>query len=121
MTFELPISKKTVSGVVGVLAILFYLWLLTFAGPANAMSGVAAKPAFGSDVHQAKIFKRDRTPIYPYAIQGPGPRGWSSYLGFVPYTPGNVENEAIQRNQYPMRYWPHNPNAPVPRPYGLGN
>ena len=118
MTFELPISKKTVSGVVGVVAILFYLWLLTWSAPAKAMGGVIAGPeAPGMDVHHAKrIFKRDRTPVYPYYAQGPGRKGWSSYIGFVPYSWGNVENEAIQRSQYPMRYWPHNPNAPLPRP-----
>ena len=121
MTYDLLITKKTVSGVVGVAAILFYLWLLTFAGPANAMPGQIAQPAeLCSDLHQVKIFKRDRTPIYPYVTTGPGKRGWTGYFGFVPYTPGNVENEAIQRNQYPMRYWPHDPNAPYPRPYGIG-
>ena len=51
---------------------------------------------------------------------GPGPRGWSSYFGFVPYTKGEIENQAIQRNFYPMDSWPHDPNAPVPQPYGLG-
>ncbi|WP_108681531.1 hypothetical protein [Methyloceanibacter sp. wino2] len=119
MTFDMPISKKTVSGVVGVVAILFYLWLLTWSAPANAMGGVITGPeAPGVDVHQVKrIFKRDRTPVYPYYAQGPGRKGWSSYIGFVPYSWGNVENEAIQRNQYPMRYWPHNQNAPLPRPY----
>ncbi|ODR94881.1 hypothetical protein AUC70_03550 [Methyloceanibacter stevinii] len=119
MTFDPPISKKTVSGVVGVVAILFYLWLLTWSAPANAMGGVIAGPeAPGVNVHQVKrIFKRDRTPVYPYSAKGPGRRGWSSYIGFVPYSWGNVENEAIQRNQYPMRYWPHNQNAPLPRPY----
>ena len=72
----------------------------------------------GMDVHHVKrIFKRDRTPVYPYSAKGPGRKGWSSYIGFVPYSWGNVENEAIQRGQYPMRYWPHNPNAPLPRPY----
>ncbi|MCK4275287.1 MAG: hypothetical protein KAX78_02160, partial [Phycisphaerae bacterium] len=70
---------------------------------------------------KAKIYKRGRSPVYPYATRGPGPRGWSSYFGFVPYTKGNVENEAIQRNFYPMNSWPHDPNAPIPQPYGLGN
>ncbi|MEM7397978.1 MAG: hypothetical protein AAF354_03455 [Pseudomonadota bacterium] len=119
MTVEMPISKKTVTGVVGVTAILFYLWLLTWSAPANAMVGVVASPdAPGMDVHQVKrIFKRGRTPIYPYAAKGPGPKGWSSYIGFVPYSWGKVENEAIQRSLYPQRSWPHDRNAPIPRPY----
>jgi hypothetical protein len=121
MTYDLPVSKRTMSGVVGVAAILFYLWLLTWAGPAKAMTGVIAAPSSpDGHVTQAKIYKRDRTPIYPYFTTGPGPRGWSGYFGFVPYTKGNVENEAIQRNFYPMDSWPHDPNAPVPQPYGLG-
>ncbi|WP_158008219.1 hypothetical protein [Methyloceanibacter methanicus] len=118
MTFDLPVSKKTVSGVVGVVAILFYLWLLTWSAPAKAMGGPIAQPDnVATPVQQVKIFKRNRTPKYPYVAKGPGPKGWSSYLGFVPYSWGNVENEAIQRTQYPARYWPHNPNAPLPRPY----
>lgn len=122
MTYDLPVSKRTVSGVVGVAAILFYLWLLTWAGPAKAMSGIVAEPAGAeSTVHQAKIFKRGRTPIYPYVKTGPGPRGWSAYLGFVPYTKGDIENQAIERSFYPQNTWPHDPNAPVPQPYGLGN
>jgi len=122
MTYDLPVSKRTVSGVVGVAAILFYLWLLTWAGPANALSGVFTQPAGAkSNVQQAQIFKRGRTPVYPYVTKGPGPRGWNAYLGFVPYTKGDIENEAIQRNFYPQNSWPHDPNAPVPQPYGLGN
>jgi hypothetical protein len=121
MTYDLPVSKRTMSGVVGVAAILFYLWLLTWAGPAKAMTGVVAVPATESQVTQAQIYKRDRTPIYPYVAKGPGPRGWSSYFGFVPYTKGEIENQAIQRNFYPMDSWPHDQNAPVPQPYGLGN
>lgn len=121
MTYDLLVSKRTVSGVVGVAAILFYLWLLTWAGPAKAMSGVIAEPeAVPSHIQQAQIFKRGRTPIYPYIAGGPGPRGWSGYFGFVPYTKGNVENEAIQRSQYPQNTWPHDPDAPIPQPYGLG-
>ena len=122
MTYDLPVSKRTVSGIVGVAAILFYLWLLTWAGPAKAMQGpVAAPESPGSQLQLAKIYKRGRTPIYPYVTTGPGSRGWTGYFGFVPYTKGEVENEAIQRNFYPMNSWPHDPNAPYPQPYGLGN
>jgi hypothetical protein len=121
MTYEIPLSKKTVSGIVGVAAILFYLWLLTWAAPVKAMGIVAAPESGAPHLTQAKIYQRGRTPVYPYVARGPGPRGWSSYFGFVPYTKGQVENEALQRNFYPMNSWPHDPNAPYPQPYGLGN
>ena len=123
MTYDdLPISKKTATGVVGVAAILFYLWLLTWAAPVKAM-GLVAMPADAAAplVTDARIYKRGRTPIYPYGTTGPGKRGWSGYFGFVPYTKGQVENQAIQRQFYPQDQWPHDPNAPIPDPYGLGN
>lgn len=126
MTYDSPLTKKTASGVVGVAAILFYLWLLTWAGPAKAMGAnvmglVAAPPDAAPLVTQAQIFDRGRGPVYPYVARGPGKRGWSGYFGFVPYTKGHVENEALQRNFYPMNSWPHDPNAPIPEPYGLGD
>ena len=121
MTYDLPLSKKTASGIMGVAAILFYLWLLTWAAPVKAMGVVAAPERGGPFLTEAKIYQRGRTPVYPYVARGPGPRGWSTYFGFVPYTKGQVENEALQRNFYPMNSWPHDPNAPIPQPYGLGN
>ena len=122
MTYDMSLCKKTASGIVGVAAILFYLWLLTWTAPGKAM-GLVAAPENGPStfVTEAKIFKRGRSPVYPYVAKGPGPRGWSGYFGFVPYTKGNVENEAIERSFYPMNTWPHDPNAPVPQPYGPAN
>jgi hypothetical protein len=121
MTYDLPATKKTVSGIVGVAAILFYLWLLTWTAPAHAMPGFAAQvPNPQSPVEQARIYRRGRTPIYPYVTTGPGPRGWSGYFGFVPYTKGQVENQAIERSFYPQNTWPLDPNARPPQPYGLG-
>lgn len=122
MTLDMHISKRTVSGIVGVAAILFYLWLLTWAGPAKAMSGTVAGPeSSGNQVERAKIYRRGRTPIYPYFTTGPGPRGWSGYFGFVPYSKGDIENQAIQRQFNPQDQWPHDPYAPPPQPWGLGN
>lgn len=122
MTYTMPVSKKTASGIVGVAAILFYLWLLTWAGPVNAAPGfVAGPPSPGSQAEPAKIYRRGRTPIYPYAYNPPGPRGWSTYFGFVPYSKGEIENQAIERSFYPQYTWPHSDTAPPPQPYGLGN
>ena len=122
MTYDSPATKRTLSGIVGVAAILFYLWLLTWAAPAKAMSGVIAGPDGPESLtQQTQIFKRGRTPLYPYFTTGPGPRGWSGYFGFVPYSKGEIENQAIQRQFYPQNSWPHDPNAPVPHPWGLGN
>ena len=67
-----------------------------------------------SSGHAGEDLQRGRTPIYPYVATGPGPRGWTGYFGFVPYTKGEVENQAIQRNFYPQNTWPHDPNAPAP-------
>jgi hypothetical protein len=122
MTYDLPVSKKTASGFMGVVAILFYLWLLTWSAPVHAAPGFVAGPqGHASQIQQAQIFKRGRTPIYPHVETGPGPRGWTGYFGFVPYTKGDVENQAIQRHFFPQNTWPLDPNAPRPQPWGLGN
>jgi hypothetical protein len=64
-------------------------------------------PSQASPVTQARIYRRGRTPIYPYYYNPGRPGGYSFYFGFVPYTPGNVENQAIQRGQYPQDIqWP---------------
>lgn len=119
MTYDLPVSKKTASGVVGVVAILFYFWLLTWTAPIHAAPGfVAGHPSATSQVEPARIYRRGRTPVYPYAYNPPGPRGWSSYYGFVPYSKGNIENQALQRQFYPQNTWPHSDTAPRPQPWG---
>jgi hypothetical protein len=111
MTHDLPVSKKTLCGFMGVVAILFYIWLLTWSAPVHAAPGIVAPPqGQASQVQQAKIFQRGRTPQYPYAT-GVGPRGRQYYFGFVPYEKGNIEIQALQRMypeaNYPpgMRYW----------------
>ena len=111
MTHDLPVSKKTLCGFMGVAAILFYIWLLTWSGPVHAAPGLIAPPqGHANQVEQAKIFQRGRTPQYPFAT-GVGPRGRQYYFGFVPYEKGNIELQALQRAypeaNYPpsMRYW----------------
>ena len=66
----------------------------------------------GSVVHapfleQARIYRRGRPPIYPYYYYPGHPGGYSFYFGFVPYAPGNIENQALQRGFYPQNTeWP---------------
>ena len=55
----------------------------------------------------ARIYRRGRTPIYPYYYNPGRPGGYSFYFGFVPYAPGNIENQALQRQFYPQdTEWP---------------
>jgi hypothetical protein len=62
-----------------------------------------------SDVIEARI--------YPYYYNPGRPGGWSFYFGFVPYTPGQVANEALQRSQYPQNIeWPPSMYRYGPRP-----
>jgi hypothetical protein len=75
-----------------------------------------ALPSEASEVTQIRIYRRGRTPIYPYYYNPGRPGGYSFYFGFVPYTKGNVENEAIQRWQQPQNIeWPPRVNG-GPRP-----
>jgi hypothetical protein len=70
-----------------------------------------------SAVTEARIYRRGRTPIYPYYYNPGRQGGWSFYFGFVPYTPGQVANEALQRSQYPQNIeWPPNMYRYGPRP-----
>jgi hypothetical protein len=59
-------------------------------------------------VEPAQIYKRGRTPIYPYYFRPGPPGGWDFYFGFVPYAKGDIENQAVQRQFYPQDSWPHN-------------
>ena len=60
-----------------------------------------------SMVEPAKIYRRGRTPIYPYYYNPGRPGGYSFYFGFVPYAPGDIENQALQRGFYPQNTeWP---------------
>jgi hypothetical protein len=60
-----------------------------------------------SIVEPARIYRRGRTPIYPYYYNPGRPGGYSFYFGFVPYAPGNIENQALQRGFYPQNTeWP---------------
>jgi hypothetical protein len=84
---------------------------------------VQAAPGFvsglangASPVTQVRIYRRGRTPIYPYYYNPGRPGGYSFFFGFVPYAKGDIENQALQRAQYPQNIeWPP-AGAPPPRP-----
>ncbi|MFD0988355.1 hypothetical protein [Methyloligella solikamskensis] len=90
---------------IGQLAAVFGFALVAFCltaiapKPAEAGPLSLSAPEHASPVTKAKIFERGRTPQYPYVIRR-GPR-WDSYFGFVPYEPGNIENQALRRSQSP--------------------
>jgi hypothetical protein len=68
---------------------------------------VAASKGHASVVEAVRIYRRGRTPIYPYYYNPGRPGGYSFYFGFVPYAPGNIENQALQRQFYPQNTeWP---------------
>jgi len=92
------------------------LGLAAASGPARAAPGfVAGIGAPPSQITQARIYRRGRTPIYPYYYNPGQPGGYSFYFGFVPYSKGQIENQAIQRSLYPQNIeWP--PDVPGPRP-----
>ncbi|XSG80975.1 MAG: hypothetical protein ACPW61_07655 [Methyloligella sp. ZOD6] len=71
--------------------------------PKTAEAGpfVLSAPERVSPVTKAQIFKRGRTPQYPYYIRRGPPGGWDAYIGFVPYEKGNIENQALRRSQSP--------------------
>ncbi|MGA7457193.1 MAG: hypothetical protein WBW51_07735, partial [Methyloceanibacter sp.] len=119
MTHRLP----RVKGVTALLAATgtVALGLLLCAGDETARAapgfifGLAseAAPVNGS---QVRIYRRGRTPIYPYYYNPGRPGGYSYFFGFVPYAKGDIENQAIQRGQYPQNIeWPP-VGAPPPRP-----
>jgi hypothetical protein len=96
---------------------------LALAASLGAGETAQAAPGFvpglgnqASPVMDARIYRRGRTPIYPYYYSPGRPGGYSFFFGFVPYAKGDIENQAIQRGQYPQDIeWPPVGAAP-PRP-----
>jgi hypothetical protein len=60
-----------------------------------------------SQVTQVKIYRRGRSPIYPYYYNPGRPGGYSFYFGFVPYAKGDYGTQALNRSLYPQDIeWP---------------
>lgn len=102
----LPRAKRLAFALAGSAALV--LGLAAVSETARAMALVTAGPqAHTSMVEVARIYRRGRTPIYPYYYNPGRPGGYSFYFGFVPYAPGDIENQALQRQFYPhSTEWP---------------
>jgi hypothetical protein len=106
MPQRMPRAKRTALVLAGSAALVLALGLAAGRETARAMP-LATAGAHNSIVEPARIYRRGRTPIYPYYYNPGQPGGYSFYFGFVPYAPGNVENQALQRGFYPQNTeWP---------------
>ena len=115
MTQRLSRATKLAASLAGTAAMVVGLGLATGSKTADAAPGFVSGVAAASQVTPARIYRRGRTPIYPYYYNPGRPGGYSFYFGFVPYSKGNVENQAIQRSLYPQNIeWP--PDVPGPHP-----
>lgn len=117
MMHRLLLVKKAAALVGATGAIALGLSLCAGGETARAAPGFVSGLASGaSAVTQVRIYRRGRTPIYPYYYNPGRPGGYSFFFGFVPYAKGDVENQAILRGQYPQNIeWPPVGAAP-PRP-----
>jgi len=89
-------------------AIIFGFYLLAPIEMARAAPPLALGLASqASQETQVRIYRRGRPPIYPYYYNPGRPGGWSFYFGFVPYSKGDIESQALQRGEYPQHIeWP---------------
>ena len=115
MPQRLSRATKLAASLAGTAAMVFGFCLATGSKTADAAPGFVSGVAAASQVTPARIYRRGRTPIYPYYYNPGRPGGYSFYFGFVPYSKGQIENQAIQRSLYPQNIeWP--PDVPGPHP-----
>ena len=99
-------AKRLAFALAGSAALVLGLGFACGSETARAMPLVTAG-THASIIEPARIYRRGRTPIYPYYYNPGRPGGYSFYFGFVPYAPGNIENQALQRQFYPQNTeWP---------------
>ena len=99
----LPRAKRLAFALAGSAALV--LGLATVSEPARAMPLVTAG-THSSIIEPARIYRRGRTPIYPYYYNPGRPGGYSFYFGFVPYAPGNKKTGAPARILSAESEWP---------------
>lgn len=115
MAQRLSRATRLAASLAGTAAMVFGLGLAAGNEKAAAAPGFVSGVSSASQVTSARIYRRGRTPIYPYYYNPGRPGGYSFYFGFVPYSKGQVENQAIQRSLYPQNIeWP--PDVPGPHP-----
>jgi hypothetical protein len=101
-------ATRLATKLAGTVAAVLAFSLSAGSGPTQGAS-LLAEPLGGpaSPIVQARVYRRGRTPIYPYYYNPGRPGGYSFYFGFVPYAPGDVENQALKRGFYPQSIeWP---------------
>ena len=120
MSQIMPRVKQMALALAGSAALVLGLGLAAGSENASAMPLVTAGPQLEATIAEpARIYRRGRTPIYPYYYNPGRPGGYSFYFGFVPYAPGDIENQALKRQFYPQDIeWPPGLHG-GPRP-GLG-
>jgi hypothetical protein len=113
MRHRFPSIAMTASAIVGLFLILTPTGNVAEAAPpfAKALGDEA------SQVTQVRIYRRGRTPIYPYYYNPGRPGGYSFYFGFVPYAKGDYGTQALERSLYPQDIeWPQSMRVYGPRP-----
>jgi hypothetical protein len=108
MSQIMPRVKQMALALAGSAALVLGLGLAAGSENASAMPLVTAGPQLEATIAEpARIYRRGRTPIYPYYYNPGRPGGYSFYFGFVPYAPGDIENQALKRQFYPQDIeWP---------------
>jgi len=108
MSQIMPRAKHITLALAGSAALVLGLGLAAGSESASAMPLVTAGPQLEATIAEpARIYRRGRTPIYPYYYNPGRPGGYSFYFGFVPYAPGDIENQALKRQFYPQDIeWP---------------
>ena len=108
MPQRLPRAKRMALFLAGTAVSVLSLVLPAEGERAYAAPFLTAAPVVQAPmVAPARIYRRGRTPIYPYYYNPGRPGGYSFYFGFVPYAPGDIENQALQRQFYPQNTeWP---------------
>ena len=108
MSQIMPRVKQMRLALAGSAALVLGLGVVAGSETASAMPLVTAGPQLEVTIAEpARIYRRGRTPIYPYYYNPGQPGGYSFYFGFVPYAPGDIENQALKRGFYPQdTEWP---------------
>lgn len=118
MKQRLPRAKKMAPVLAATAAIVLSLGLFVGSDKARAAPAFAAGVgSHASILEPVRIYRRGRTPIYPYYYNPGRPGGYSFYFGFVPYAKGDYGTQALQRSLYPQDIqWPPGMYPYGPRP-----